>query len=278
MQGCALRYIAKVERLEDRGLLGDGLGRRLITLLIFISTAGAARSAETFAVPHDVSAVLKKSCTDCHGADVVEGDVRLDEWASLSQDARLDLLNKVQEQLYFGQMPPKDAEQPSARERSQLADWAARELQRFKASKLETKLQKPEYGNYVDHDRLFSGEFRDLPGFTYDRRWLISEYIFNAKFQRLLENTTRATRHGKAITVLGGNRIQNLSLTNPFLLPNRSGVRCYANEDLTGGHLSSMLTNAQATSEYITDFLVKKKNGKYLPAVNRIMALEDGAL
>lgn len=275
MQGCALRYIAKVERLEDRGLLGDGLGRRLITLLIFISTAGAARSAETFAVPHDVSAVLKKSCTDCHGADVVEGDVRLDEWASLSQDARLDLLNKVQEQLYFGQMPPKDAEQPSARERSQLADWAARELQRFKASKLETKLQKPEYGNYVDHDRLFSGEFRDLPGFTYDRRWLISEYIFNAKFQRLLENTTRATRHGKAITVLGGNRIQNLSLTNPFLLPNRSGVRCYANEDLTGGHLSSMLTNAQATSEYITDFLVKKKNGKYLPAVNRIMALED---
>ncbi|WP_202921608.1 DUF1588 domain-containing protein [Anatilimnocola aggregata] len=193
----------------------------------------------------------------------------------MDQEARLDLLNKVQEQLYLGQMPPRDAQQPSAVERSQLADWAARELHRFKASKLEKKLQKPEYGNYVEHEKLFSGEFQDLPGFTFDRRWLISEYIFNAKFQRLLENTTRATRNGRAITVQGGNRIQNLSLTNPFLLPNRSGVRYYANEDLTGGHLSSMLTNAQATSEYITDYLVKKKNNKYLPAINRIMGLED---
>ena len=62
------------------------------------------------------------------------------------------------------------------------------------ASTLEGKLQKPEFGNYVDHDSLFSGEHADLPGFTHDRRWLISEYIFNAKFQRILQNDTNAKR------------------------------------------------------------------------------------
>ncbi len=35
-----------------------------------------------------------------------------------------------------------------------------------------------------------------------------------------------------------------------------------------------MLTNAQKTSEYITDVLAKK-NPKYLPAINELMALED---
>lgn len=264
-----------MDDITSKPLASGNLCRLLLIATVFLSTRCFAQGAEKFVVPQDIATVLTKCCTDCHGAESVEGEVRLDEIASLDQDARLDLLNKVQEQLYLGQMPPRDAQQPSAVERSQLAAWAARELHRFKASKLEKKLQKPEYGNYVDHEKLFSGEFQNLPGFTHDRRWLISEFIFNAKFQRLLENTTRGTRNGRAITVLGGNRIQNLSLTNPFLLPNHSGVRYYANEDLTGGHLSSMLTNAQATSEYITDYLVRKKNNKYLPAINRIMALED---
>lgn len=149
------------------------------------------------------------------------------------------------------------------------------ELGAHNASTLEEKLQKPEFGNYVDHEKLFSGEYKDLPGFTYDRRWLISEYIFNAKFQKMLENVTMGQFKGQRISLLGSNKIQNLSLTNPFLLPNISGVRYYANEDLTGGHLSSMLTNAQKTSEYITNTSVKSKNNKFLPVIGQIMALED---
>ena len=35
----------------------------------------------------------------------------------------------------------------------------------------------------------------------------------------------------------------DLSLANPFLLPEASGVRYYASTDLTGGHLSTMLSN-----------------------------------
>jgi hypothetical protein len=42
-----------------------------------------------------------------------------------------------------------------------------------------------EYGNIVNHEDLFSGEYTDLPGYTHDRRWMISEYIFNEKVNRL---------------------------------------------------------------------------------------------
>ncbi len=242
---------------------------------ILLASPGLAMSGDRLALPPDVLAVLNERCIDCHGADSAEGDVRFDDLAELDIEARLSLLNRVQEQLFLKHMPPKDAEQPTAAERSRLTEWVSHELHKHGASTLEQKLKKPEYGNYVDHEKLFSGEYKHHPGFTYDRRWLISEFIFNAKFQRMLMNTTTVKRNGKPMTVVGGNSIPNLSLSNPFLLPNVSGVRYYANEDLTGGHLSSMLTNAQKTSEYITNDLVKRKNGKYLPAITAIMALED---
>jgi hypothetical protein len=247
---------------------------RFLALVIAVSVSVSTQADDSFDVPGSVSTVFAERCIDCHGADLAEGDVRLAVMAELGTDARIDLLNRVQEQLFLGRMPPEDEEQLTATERKRLADWVSQELLKYNASKLEKKLQKPEFGNYVDHVKLFSGEFKDLPGFTYDRRWLISEYIFNAKFQRMLQGNARASRKGQNVTVLGSHRFREFSLTNPFLLPDRSGVRYYADTDLTGGHLSSMLTNAQTTSEYMTDYLAKR-NSKYLPAVNEIMALED---
>ena len=240
------------------------------------SAAGPdAGPAGAFQLPEETDVLLDRYCYSCHDEETQKGDTRLDNLSGLDTSKRLDLLNRMQEQVYFQHMPPKKKRQPAEDERAAILAMISAELKVHQASTLEDKLQKPEFGNYIDHEKLFSGEFKDLPGFTYDRRWLISEYIFNAKFQRLLENGTQAKRNQQKITLAGGNRIQNLSLTNPFLLPNVSGVRYYANEDLTGGHLSSMLTNAQKTSEYITDDLVKRRGSKYLPAINEIMALED---
>ena len=154
---------------------------RFLALVIAASTIASTRADDTFAIPNSVASVLAQRCMDCHNADLAEGDVRLDALAELGLDARLDLLNRAQEQLFLGRMPPENEEQLAAAERARLADWVSRELHKYNASKLEKKLQKPEFGNYVDHDKLFSGEFKNLPGFTYDRRWLISEYIFQRK-------------------------------------------------------------------------------------------------
>ncbi len=219
--------------------------------------------------------LVEQYCYNCHDEETQKGDIRLDNLTDLDLSKRLDLLNRMQEQIYLRLMPPKNKRQPDEEQRKELLALFAKELAPHNASTLEDKLQKPEFGNYIDHQQLFSGEFANLPGFTYDRRWLISEYIFNAKFQRMLDNTTMGQANGKRITIIGSNRFQTVSLANPFLLPSVSGVRYYANEDRTGGHLSSMLTNAQKTSEYITNELVKRRNGKYLPAIHQIMALDD---
>ncbi len=230
-------------------------------------------------LPVQVKDLMANYCFDCHDEEMQKGDVRLDNLFELNLPKRLDLLNRMQEQAFFKHMPPeKKKVQPSEGERKRLVDWMSGELEKHDASTLEGKLRKPEYGNYVDHEKLFSGEFKDLPGFTYDRRWLISEYIFNDKFDRMLKGQATGYYGGKRVPVFGSKQFHRFTPTNPFLLPNRSGVRYYADTDLTGGHLSTMLTNAQKAAELMTDYLVprhKKSRQPYQPAIVEIMALED---
>ena len=251
--------------------------RNPLTLLCLLSAlTPGVKADDPFAAPAEASAVLTQYCVACHGPDKHKGDVRVDALASLTDDARLDLLNAMQKAIRLKEMPPDDKPQPTDAQRQMLDGWIGGVLRSAHAAKFEAKMQKPEYGNFVDHDKLFSGQYKDLPGFTYDRRWLISEYIFDAKFQRILQERATTKRQGKNVPIVGSHRFTKLSLTNPFLLPSQSGVRYYADTDLTGGHLSSMLTDAQKVAEYITDELVQpKKNNNYLPAIGQIMALEN---
>ena len=214
------------------------LSTALLNLCVIECAVAAEKKAgvdSAFHVSEKVEAILDKRCYFCHDEDEQKGDIRLDNLHELDIPKRLDLFNRMQEQVYFRHMPPKKKKQPTEEQRKALLTYLSTELGVHQASTLEGKLQKPEYGNYVNHEKLFSGEYKDEPGFTYDRRWLMSEYIFNAKFQRILENTTQIKRGKKRFPVVGGSKIQNLNLANPFLLPTVSGVRCYANEDLTGG-------------------------------------------
>ena len=136
----------------------------------------ATASVATFRVGENVVSLLKTYCVSCHNADEQSGEVRLDNLESLKLDARLDLLNRAHEQIFIGEMPPKKEKQPTEAERDLLADWIAKELRTHNASKLEDKLRKPEYGNVVDHEKLFSGQYKDLPGFTPDRRrWALTK-------------------------------------------------------------------------------------------------------
>lgn len=232
-------------------------------------------AADAFQIPEKTQILLENHCFDCHDDIEQKGDIRLDNLAEMELPKRLDVLNRMQEQVYFQHMPPKQKKQLSEDERKAILAMISGELGAHNASTLEGKLQKPEYGNYIDHGKLFSGEYKDVPAYTTDRRWLISEFIFDAKFQRILEKQTTLGNRGKRYSVVGSRRLQEVPLANPFLLPKTIGVRYYANEDLTGGHLSSMLTNAQKVSEYITDVHVPKRRGQYLPAVMEIITMEE---
>ena len=256
--------------------------------LLFVIVAATCTSisfgqnvSRSFVLPSNIQSVITKRCVDCHNGDTSEGNARLDVLTGMKQDERLELLNKAQEQLFFGLMPPEDETQPSESERTQLLDWFSAELKKHNASKLDEKLRKPEYGNYVDHDKLFSGKFKHLKGFTYDRRWLISEFIFNAQINRLIDHPSVRMIDGVKTNVIGDNGVNlgtrfgggslRQSITNPFLLPTNIGVRYYDTNGLTGGHLLTMISNAKKIAAYMSSEPVMKA---HYPSMRRILEME----
>lgn len=244
----------------------------VILVLPFSIAAFTADGSSGLVVPKNVDGFLQNYCFNCHDADTEKGDVRLDHLMDLPLEERLDLLNNMQEALHFEEMPPKKKKaQPSRDERAALLSWISLELKKHSASKLEDKLRKPEYGNYVNHEKLFSGDYAELKGFTTDRRWLISEFIFDAKFNRILNHNPHQTIDGKREYVIGDNH-RRVNLTNPFLLPTNTGVRYYANETLNGGHLLTMITNAKEAADHM--IYQTRRDVRYAPAIAKIMELE----
>jgi hypothetical protein len=206
---------------------------RDLTLCLSALLAGTALAAPTgFRLPEGVELILEDRCQTCHEEGTEKGGLRLDNLETLSLDPWLDTLNRMQEQVHFKQMPPPDKKsQPTAEEREELLAWLSGELHRHKASRLEDKLRYPAYGNAVDHDLLFSGTIQ-AAAFTPARRWLVRPQIFH---ERLLDVFGLEGRErGTSFT----------GVTNPFILPDTSGVRDYDIGLLDGGSLLVMLSNA----------------------------------
>lgn len=209
-----------------------------LTLLSFVGAldarAKAADADKAFSVPQEVQAVLETYCVDCHGGK--SRNVRLTNLESLKLNERLDVLNKVQDQLFFKMMPPAAKDQPGAKEAQTLHTWVREELRQYRASKLDDRLPYPDAGNYVDHAALFDGTNRDKP-FTPARRWLVSPQIFEERVLDVFQLEGREREQFKRTGFYG--------VTNPFVLPDHSGVRYYDLQALDGGHLLVMLTNAE---------------------------------
>ena len=220
---------------------------------------GLAYGEKDFKIPSNAMEILGNYCTDCHEDGTEKGDIRLDNLDELPLQARLDLMNRALEQVYLKQMPPKKKDQPTKEEREELGSWIWEVLNSHSASKLEDKLRYPSYGNYVDHNELFSGKNK-RPAFTPARRWLVNPQIFDARVRDVFGLDPK--QRGQ----------QLLGITNPFALPDNSGVRDYDIGSLDGGSLLVMLTNA----EWISDRQIRPariKNGE--PGMNEFPDPKD---
>ena len=183
-----------------------------------------------------VHAALSAHCADCHNGDMAEGGVRLDNLVGLELAVRLAVLNRAQDQLFFGLMPPEDADQPAPKERALLATRLRRELRDHKASELDKKLRDPAYGNFVNHEALFSGQIKEH-AYTPVRRWMVSPEIFHERVNDVFKLKGRSRQH------------KFYGVTNPIVLPDHSGVRYYDTTTLDGGHLLMMINNAEWISK-----------------------------
>ena len=203
-----------------------------------MAATGVAQDSTEFVVPGNIQSVLQKRCFDCHADGATESKVRFDTLTGLKLEERLELLNRAQDQLFTGLMPPVDADQPTDAERQLLAGWVRDELRKHNASKLDDKLRYPDYGNYIDHELLFSGEIK-AKAYSPARRWLVSPQIFH---ERVIDVFKMTGRERDGYSKRGQ---QFYGVTNPFMLPEHSGVRYYDLTTLNAGHLLVMLDNAK---------------------------------
>ena len=209
---------------------------------VFLHTPLPTNAGETEEInaSNQIQNTLKQFCLDCHSGDTAESKVRLDRLTELTLKDQLATLNRVQDQLFFGMMPPEDADQLPGEIHEHLSQWVRQTLQQFDASELDQKLRYPEYGNYVDHDTLFSGTL-DQPAYTPSRRWLISPSIFEERVVHVFGLEGRDLDNARRTGFYG--------VTNPFVLPDHSGVRDYDLGSLDGGHLLVMIDNAKWIAE-----------------------------
>jgi len=205
-------------------------------IFLALAAMGPIGTTSGEVVPSDVQSLLNNYCVGCHGDQKQKGKIRLDQFDTLSGKSRLNLLSKAEEALHAGDMPPEDAKQPTALERKTLLGWVNGQLELAGGSDLKDKLRYPHYGNLVDHEKLFSGGIKDKP-YSPSRRWLVSPQIFHERVMNVFKLEGRDRDAFKTRSFYG--------VTNPFVLPDPSGVRDYDITMLDGGHLLVMLTNAQ---------------------------------
>jgi len=157
-----------------------------------------------------VSPFLTKYCADCHSGNSNEAGIVLSDISfDLASGSDMELWNTVLRQLHLEEMPPVECEQPEQRERDAVILWINTELKKSgNVSDLYSKLESPSFGNYVNHEKLFSGEITTQP-FSPARLWRTSPEVFD----NLKSNFGKGAK----------------DFRQPFPLEDKAGIKDYAN-------------------------------------------------
>lgn len=150
-------------------------------------------------------------CTDCHDDSRQKGDVDLSSISfDLTSGHDMELWKTILKQLHLQEMPPaKKKNQPSQKEKDAVMAWINGELKKSgNVSDLYVKLESPSFGNYVNHEKLFSGEIKTEP-FSPARLWRTSPRVFN----NIKSSYGKGSKHFR----------------QPFLLEDKMGIKDYAN-------------------------------------------------
>lgn len=208
------------------------MGRHVCLLLLLILSYQVCCAAENDSVLTQLQRELKEHCTTCHSSDVQEGELRLDNLSALSSDRKTELLARVEEQVYLGRMPPEDEPQLDGVERDKIFALLTSSFDAMgRTSGFREKLKTPSYGNYLSHQKLFSGEVT-AKSFSPRRLWRTSPHVF--------ENVK--TQYG------GDSR----SLRQPFIVDDKQGIKDYASLLFADSAVVNvLLTNAGESADHL---------------------------
>lgn len=218
------------------------------------------------------AAFLAQHCESCHGQESPEADLRLNDVPfDLTNGDTSKVWQQILEQVLFKEMPPADSDAiPSAAARAEFVEMVEAELTRIgRGLSLDEKLLRPEFGNLVDHEKLFSGEITEKPytparlwrqrpdiyrriwGRHYGRKHWFSVKIGGTQRKGDLYTVKRGPQKGKAIS---GRYFADERFANPFYeyVHHASGFTDYATIVADQASLEALLTNAETMSEILT--------------------------
>ena len=120
-----MRCLIEVAALRNRTACAVAL---IAWLTLTVAEAnGADDLAQSFA--KQIQPLLVKTCGDCHGKEPTDNDLDLTSFGSAQAIiAKPKMMGDVAERLRLGDMPPKEAPQPTPAEREQLLGWISAAL------------------------------------------------------------------------------------------------------------------------------------------------------
>ena len=197
-----------------------------LSLLLVFSASLNIRAAEAERMAKQF---LKTHCIHCHGEKKQKGKLVLHEVSfDFTKTETSDMWIEILEQLTAGDMPPPDEkEQPSQAERNVVIEWIDRQLLTTgSGDAYRKKLLAPEYGNWVNHEKLFSGEIK-TPPFSPARLWRFNSEIFsqkgfgNAKSPFSYVTPERGVRDYAAVSVADQSTVQMMMIVADSFLAER---------------------------------------------------------
>jgi len=125
---------------------------------------------------------MRQHCVDCHSGDEAEADFDIGQIRNaLTTDSTAQVWESVLQALQFDDMPPPEEPRADPIAKAKVILWIEQQIEvSGRAESYRDKLLKPEYGNYVSHELLFSGGVQTLP-FSPSRLWRFSPQIFKRK-------------------------------------------------------------------------------------------------
>jgi hypothetical protein len=192
---------------------------------------------ETFADSFDklVKPFVLNYCADCHGEVDPEGDISLSALTGdLSKEDKVKRWEQVYHQLTLASMPPKAEEQPDAHTRAMVLRWLEQEFAKA-GIKVENKLARPGYGNYVNHELLF-GDSRVKPSFSPPRLWRIRPAVY----ERSLQQLAKGGKYVKPFTLKsGGHTFRDYD--NQYVIAGADLTQLMANTKVAAGLLTQLV-------------------------------------
>lgn len=220
-------------------------GFAILICLFFVGLApeSYAQEAVRDVFASTVKPFLSLHCLDCHSGAEAEGGFDLSELsADFSNDETANRWVDVMQAIQFEEMPPPEETQPESAEKANVVSWVSGEMvnaNRFEA--YQKKLLAPEYGNWVNHEKLFSGDIDTLP-FSPARLWRFSPEIFasqgfgNAKSPFTYVTSERGIRDYAAMSIADQSTVQMKMIVADSFLSEREKRGDFS--DLATAHTS----------------------------------------